>query len=173
MASAQSPQVSESPRSGLLRFAALEIRDHFIDCGNFVLESLLRLFEYLDPLFARVKMPATPGAATREAGEESKTFREWVEIRLIHNVPEHHCNKRPRVSPDQATETWQSFIAPQPPGFGSYHVQNKIGGLGYFGILRKTADQPARVTLSSRRQQLCKAELVPVRISDMKEALAP
>src|SRR5262249_34243852 len=123
-----------------------------------------------DPLFARVKMPATPGAATREAGEESKTFREWVEIRLIHNVPEHHCNKRPRVSPDQATETWQSFIAQQPTRFRLIPraEQNRQPR-----ILRKTADQPARVTLSSRRQQLCKAELVPVRISDMKEALAP
>jgi hypothetical protein len=47
--------VLESLHSSLPRFAALEIRDHFIDCGNLVLEPPLRPFECLDPLFAGVK----------------------------------------------------------------------------------------------------------------------
>src|SRR2546427_7738593 len=68
------PPVVNKSRSGLLRFAALEIRDHFIDRGNFVLEPLLRFFECLDPLFAGVKMPAAPGATACEAGEDFKTF---------------------------------------------------------------------------------------------------
>ena len=68
------PPIVNKRRSGLLRFAAPEVRDHFIDRGNFVLEPLLRPFERLDPLFAGVKMPAAPEAAAREAGEESKTF---------------------------------------------------------------------------------------------------
>jgi len=55
------PPIVNKPRLGLPRFAALEIRDHFIDRGNFVLEPLLRPFERLDPLFAGVKMPAAPG----------------------------------------------------------------------------------------------------------------
>jgi len=68
------PPIVNKPRSGLPRFAAPEVLDHFIDRGNFVLEPLLCPFERLDPLFAGVKMPAAPGAAAREAGEESKRF---------------------------------------------------------------------------------------------------